>query len=36
MVTGAPTAHSHADFKKYFSSELDYAWPYDEKGSIRD
>ena len=34
MVTGVPTAHSQAYFKKKFHSELDYVWP-DEEGAVR-
>ncbi|RYE39028.1 MAG: hypothetical protein EOP48_26280 [Sphingobacteriales bacterium] len=34
MVTGIATAHSHPFYQKYFSSELNYAWP-DENGDIR-
>lgn len=34
MVTGLATAHSHPYFKKYFTSEMQYAWP-DENGKMR-
>lgn len=34
MVTGVPTAHSHAFFKVHFSGEYDYVWP-DAEGWIR-
>jgi hypothetical protein len=34
MVTGIPTAHSHAFYKQHFSSEFNYVWP-DEDGDIR-
>ena len=32
MVRGIPTAHSHANMKNVFISEMDYVWP-DNKGT---
>lgn len=34
MVTGTATAHSHPYFAKFFNSELNYVWPF-ENGHMR-
>jgi hypothetical protein len=34
MVTGTATAHSHPFYQKFFTAEMQYAWP-DEQGNIR-
>ena len=34
MVTGMPTAHAHPFYATKFSSELPFAWPYED-GTVR-
>ena len=34
LVTGIATAHSHSQYKKVFSADIDYVWP-DVDGNIR-